>query len=396
VPGILAGALALVTLFLVAADGHPAGLLTAVAGAAVPVVLWGAWRLSPSARIHRSAADHRGSDQIVARRNEANLPEEPIADRERTTERSARLSTGPSRTRSASTDDLDTDDAAPHVSYRLRTERNQLAHDAPLGERATAIMAEVLAFNGSSQAHEDLWSDTRQATDIVNRAADSVTATETEVGEAELAYRAERAKQPDRNAPRLRQWLLAGAALALDGVACVFAAEALDGSQLATYGWAGLFVALLAAGELALDHYRDMHRVLWRWIAGILGAFIGLLGVLRFVFLAPVGSGGDLAALVAATLFSIATAGFFVAGYRLLRVAETRQAWHARRLLRDCERFAAAARRELGAADARRDRLASAYLSGIRSQLARNYSASELPPMEQALMAHLTGQDLAR
>ena len=129
----------------------------------------------------------------------------------------------------------------------------------------------------------------------------------------------------------------------------------------------------------------------------ILGAFIGLLGVLRFVFLTTVGYGGDLAALVAATLFTVATAGFVVAGYRLLRAAETSQAWRARRLRRDCERAAAAARRAISkACTTRRDRLARAYLSRIRSQLARGYSASELPLMEQALTAHLTGQEPTR
>ena len=104
------------------------------------------------------------------------------------------------------------------------------APDERAADRAVAVMAEVLAFNGSSQAHEDLWSDTRQATDIVNQAAADLAAREKKVGDAELAYQAERAKQLDRSAPRPRQWLLAAAALSLDGVACVFAAEALDGS----------------------------------------------------------------------------------------------------------------------------------------------------------------------
>ena len=271
-----------------------------------------------------------------------------------------------------------------------------LAHEVPPPDRAVAVMAEVLAFNGSSQAHEDLWSDTRQATDVVTQAAEQTAAAEAARKDAELTYRAERAKQPDRWAPRPRQWLFAVGALALDGVACVFAAEALDGSQLETYGWAGLFLALLAAGELALDHYRDTHRVLCRWIAGALGAFIVLLGVLRFAFLATVGYGGDLAALVAAALFTVATAGFVIAGYRLLRVAETSQTWQARRARRDRARALAAARRRLAASTARRDRLAHAYLGRIRSQLARGYSASELPLMERALMAHLTGQEMSR
>ncbi len=51
VPGILAASLVLATLVLLAVDGHPEGLLAAVAGAAVPAVLWGAWRLIQLAHI---------------------------------------------------------------------------------------------------------------------------------------------------------------------------------------------------------------------------------------------------------------------------------------------------------------------------------------------------------
>jgi hypothetical protein len=58
VPGILAASLVLATLVLLAVDGHPEGVLAAVAGAAVPVVLWGAWRLIQLAHIRvRSAKD---------------------------------------------------------------------------------------------------------------------------------------------------------------------------------------------------------------------------------------------------------------------------------------------------------------------------------------------------
>ena len=48
--------------------------------------------------------------------------------------------------------------------------------------------------------------------------------------------------------------------------------------------------------------YRDGSRRTWRWIAAVLGGFIALLGVLRFEFLAAVGYGGDLAALVGSQL----------------------------------------------------------------------------------------------
>ena len=51
--GILAASLVLATLVLLAVDGHPGGLLVAVASAAVPVVLWGAWRLEQLMRIQK-------------------------------------------------------------------------------------------------------------------------------------------------------------------------------------------------------------------------------------------------------------------------------------------------------------------------------------------------------
>jgi len=45
-PGILAALFVLATLALLAADGHPEGLLAAAVGAAIPVVLWVVWRLA--------------------------------------------------------------------------------------------------------------------------------------------------------------------------------------------------------------------------------------------------------------------------------------------------------------------------------------------------------------
>ena len=268
------------------------------------------------------------------------------------------------------------------------------APDERAADRAVAVMAEVLAFNGSSQAHEDLWSDTRQATDIVTHAAADLTGAEKKVGDAELSYRAERAKQLDRSAPRPRQWLLAAAALSLDGVACVFAAEALDGSQLETYGWAGLFLALLAAGELALDHYRDTHGALWRWMAGILWCVHRPAGHASFRVPDDGGLRGRSRGAGSATLFTVATAGFVVAGYRLLRAARPARRGGAR-----CAVTASAPPppRAAGSQPAPPGATGCPRVpSRIRSQLARGYSARELPLMEQALMAHLTGQEQAR
>jgi hypothetical protein len=49
--GILAALLVLATLVLLAVNGYPWGLLAAAAGAAIPVALWGAWRLTLRTRI---------------------------------------------------------------------------------------------------------------------------------------------------------------------------------------------------------------------------------------------------------------------------------------------------------------------------------------------------------
>jgi len=55
--GFLAVAVVFVTVVLVAADGHPEGLLAACVGAAVPPALLGGWRLRPGARAVDPASD---------------------------------------------------------------------------------------------------------------------------------------------------------------------------------------------------------------------------------------------------------------------------------------------------------------------------------------------------
>ena len=72
--------------------------------------------------------------------------------------------------------------------------------------------------------------------------------------------------------------------LGTDGVACYFAAQALNGSQDSTLIWTVLFLAMLAGGEIGLDFYRDyaphdrqreLHRAPQRLLCSML--FPGLL-----------------------------------------------------------------------------------------------------------------------
>ena len=80
-----------------------------------------------------------------------------------------------------------------------------------------------------------------------------------------------------------------------------------------------------------MDFYRDRNLRTWHALAILTGAFVTLLGILRFWFLATIGTGGLVPAVAGAFLFTAATAGFLCLGYRALRAAETPQAWRARR-----------------------------------------------------------------
>ncbi len=253
----------------------------------------------------------------------------------------------------------------------------------------------ILDFNRLSKAHEDLYSRTRHETDLVNQSVIAARNADSERDAADRDHKTAQAEEPERRAPRPRQWLFAAAALCLDAAACYFAAEALGGSQPETIAWAALFLAVLGSGELMLDHFSDRHRVVWRWVAVVLGVFIMLLGLLRYSFLATVGAEGLLAALAGASLFSLATAGFVIIGYRALRAAESGKTWRARRLLRSRERAAAAAHGKLARQIAHRDGLASAYLSRIRLRLIEVGTVTPLRQMEQAVRTHLLGGDLS-
>lgn len=285
------------------------------------------------------------------------------------------------------------------MSTSVEPESNTTVHragapsDKMVDHPTPDVTHEIQAFNDKSKEHEDLWSRARHAADQVRQAEVDARDADRLSANAELGHKALLAEYPDRTAPRLRQWLIATGILALDGVACYFAAETLNGSPVETLAWAGLFLAVLGAGEVALDLWRDAHSVLWRWTAFLLGAFIALLCVLRFWFLATIGTGGLASAAAGAGLFSLLTAGFVILGYKALRAAETREAWAARRRARDRARSATAAWRRCHWLKAKRNRLAHAYLSRFRTRLISVYDVDQLPAVEQSVFAHLIGED---
>jgi hypothetical protein len=248
--------------------------------------------------------------------------------------------------------------------------------------------------NASNEVVEDQCLRARQAADIAIRSACAADKHAAAAVRAEVAHQTIQAERPRRQAPLPRQMAMALMTVILDGVACYFAAQALDGSQDATLVWTGLFLAVLAGGEIALDHYRDRNVRTWRSLVILIGFFVTLLGTLRFWFLATIGTGGLVPALAGACLFTVATAGFLSLGYRALRAAETPQAWRARRQARRA-RQAARAAREISDRDAAdRDRLIDAYLSHVRRQVQKTCPAGEQLAMESAVRDHLSGRCL--
>ncbi|HTT54424.1 MAG TPA: hypothetical protein VMH35_23780 [Streptosporangiaceae bacterium] len=268
------------------------------------------------------------------------------------------------------------------------------SRDGPLHPlRDQADVAELIrSVNDSNEAIEDLCLRARQAADLAARAEDMAETAAGAADGAKVAYRAVQAEHPRRRAPLPRQVLFALVTVGLDGLACYFAAQALDGSQDATLVWAGLFLAVLAGGEVALDYYRDRNQRAWRALAGLLAVFITVLGILRFWYLATVGYGGLVPAVAGAALFTAATAGFVFLGYRALRAAESPRAWRARRWARAAARKAEAARALADRDAAERDRLIDAYLEQVRRLVLKTCPASQQLAMESAVRAHLLGK----
>lgn len=255
------------------------------------------------------------------------------------------------------------------------------------------VTGPIRDFNAANQSHQELWAETHQASDQVRRAREALRVTKQDASDKYAAYLAIQAVYPRRSTPLGRQVALAAGTVAADAVACWFAAQALGDGQLQTLLWTGLFLAILAAGEVALDRCSDRNPKTWRVLAVGLAAFIAGLGVLRFLFLDTVGAVGAAAALVGAALFTVVTAGFVMIGYRALRAAETFRAARARIAARRAHREALAAAARLARRKADRDRLVDAYLSRIRLCLLERYPSSELTRMVTDIRAHLTGGD---
>jgi hypothetical protein len=274
-----------------------------------------------------------------------------------------------------------------------RRQVGEPADDSGRDEGLPEVAREVRDFNASNEAHEDLWTRAHQAADTVRRRAREEQIAQQNAREARDGHLAVQAEHPQRRASLMRQAIVAALTVALDAVACWFAAQALGGGQLETMLWAALFLAILAGGEIALDYYSDHGPKAWRPLALGLAGFVVGLGVLRFLYLATTGSAGTAAALVGAALFTAATAVFVAIGYRVLRAAETPRAWQARRRARQARREAEAANARLASSTAERDRLVDAYVSRIRSSLLKKCTSSQLPSMEAALRAHLSGRD---
>jgi hypothetical protein len=254
----------------------------------------------------------------------------------------------------------------------------------------------IREVNESNEAAEDLCLRARQAADTAARGQEVAGLSEATARGAKIAHQTVQAEHPERRAPLPRQLTFALATVLLDGVACYFAAQALNGSQDATLVWAGLFLAVLAGGEVALDYYKDRQQRAWRAVATVLTLFIAMLGVLRFWFLATIGAAvGLIPALVGAALFTAATAGFVLLGYRALRSAETPHAWRARRTALAACRAVRAARAAAERHVAERDRLICAYVGQVRRLVLRTCTTEQQLAMESAVHDHLLGKPTA-
>ncbi|WP_300610012.1 hypothetical protein [Trebonia sp.] len=249
----------------------------------------------------------------------------------------------------------------------------------------------IRELNESNDTLEDQYLRARDAADRAARAEEAAGQAAASARQAKVAHQAIQAEQR-RHAALPRQVMFALVTVALDGLACYFAAQALDGSQDATLVWTFLFLAVLAGGEVTLDVYRDRHRRAWRSLVAFLGAFILLLGVLRFWYLATIGVGDPVAAVAGAALFTGATAVFVFIGYRALRAAETPLAWRARRRARAASRAAQEARESADRDAVHRDQLVDAYLRQIRRAALRTCPTAQLPTLEAAAREHLHGK----
>jgi hypothetical protein len=251
----------------------------------------------------------------------------------------------------------------------------------------------VSDFNAQSRQHEDLWTRVLHAVHAVRDAAKNMRRALDHANQMRLAYAAIQAEDPERRAYRPRQLALAMFTVFLDAIACDFAAQALGNNQLQTYVWTALFLAVLAGGEFALDHYAHRNRRVWRSVVALLTCFIAGLGMLRFSYLITVGTDSPLAALVGAALFTVATGVFVTVGYWALRRAETSRTARARRQARQASSEASAAQEQLILRQRDRDRLIDAYVVRLKACLLQGYPAVQAARIEAALRKHLMGEE---
>ncbi len=155
-------------------------------------------------------------------------------------------------------------------------ERSAPPDPSPVG---CSDIADLLCdANASNEDIENQCLRARHAADIADRSEQEARRAQAAARTARVAHSSIQAERPQRRAPLPRQWLITFLTVGLDGLACYFAAQALAGSEDSTLVWAALFLAALAGGELALDFYRDRSVRAWQVLAGLLGAFVVVLG----------------------------------------------------------------------------------------------------------------------
>ena len=119
--------------------------------------------------------------------------------------------------------------------------------EMPMPETDVAEL--IRSVNATNNAVEDQCLRTRRAADAAIRSARVAEDAEAAAEAARVAHQTIQAERPRRRSPLPRQVILAAWTIALDGVACYFAAQALGGSQDSTLVWTVLFLAALAGGK---------------------------------------------------------------------------------------------------------------------------------------------------
>ena len=218
----------------------------------------------------------------------------------------------------------------------------------------TDVAELIRNVNATNNAVEDQCLRTRQAADAAIRSARAAEEAEAAAEPPGSRTRPSRPNAPGGARPCRGRSPLRPGTVALDGVACYFAAQALGGSQDSTLVWTVLFLAVLASGEVALDFYRDRNLRAWQILAFITSAFVACSAFSGSGSSPPSEPTAWSPAFTGAALFTAATAGFLALGYRALRAAETPQAWRARRAAHAARQAArtaqAAAERDAGSA----------------------------------------------